>query len=471
MTTLSLPILFAVSRDFSMNHDSMVEGARAVCHIAKHFSELKARATELTREAAAQRRGYFLPEEGFEVKSILASYWSGRNALLELIHDYRTDSDSDSPQRESQFLTAFSAAIVLVDAARFLRESFHDLELVRAKLNEAAEEFGIPAGCYDQVQRSLFDARHAWHLYHAIRYFQANHDSLQLLASTPSHGDLWSVITSLEHRLDVPISQFARASLRVRSAAMTRRLTLNLFQKSMYGLQKLAGLLLAEKYVRLGHEPYLLDDVRGQLAEILQPGDLLVVRKEFAVTNYFLPGYWPHTALYLGRAQELDALGISRIDSIGKRWERIAHSAHDAKPLTVLESMKDGVHLRSLDSPYRCDSIVVLRLPLKADDIATGLSRALAHEGKPYDFSFDFRRADQLVCTEVAYRGFEGVGGVHFPLVRRAGRPTLSGSDLIELATDGQRLNPVAVYAPRLTQGGDRLICGDACRAILRQAR
>ncbi|MFP6678373.1 MAG: YiiX/YebB-like N1pC/P60 family cysteine hydrolase [Pirellulaceae bacterium] len=452
-----------------MDDDSLVEGARAVCQIAAHFTELKTRATELTAAARAQHRGYFVPEEGLEVMSILASYWSGRNALLELIHDYRTDFAADGPPKDIAFLTAFSAALVLVDAARYLRESFHDLELVRAKLNEAAEEFGIPAGSYDQVQRSLFDPRHAWHLYHAIHYFQANRDLLEKQCSQPPFASLWSVVTSLEHRLDVPISRYARASLRARGAALTRRLTLTLLQRSMYGLQKLAGLLLAEKYVRLGHEPNLQEDIRRQLAEILRPGDLLVVRKEFAITNYFLPGYWPHAALYLGGVGELDALGIPRVDSVSKQWTRIANSVDDVKPLTVLESMKDGVHLRSLDSPYRCDSIVVLRLPLPPEDIATGLARALAHEGKPYDFSFDFRRADQLVCTEVAFRGFEGVGGVHFPLVRRAGRPTLSGSDLIQLATAGDVLSPVAVYAPRLSHGNNGVIRGDACRAVLKE--
>ena len=74
--------------------------------------------------------------------------------------------------------------------------------------------------------------------------------------------------------------------------------------------------------------------------------------------------------------------------------------------------------------------------------------RGLLHAGKPYDFDFDFRRSDRLVCTEVIYRSFEGLGDVRLPLVLRAGRPTLSGSDLIEMTIDGTSFDPVLAYAP-----------------------
>ena len=110
--------------------------------------------------------------------------------------------------------------------------------------------------------------------------------------------------------------------------------------------------------------------------------------------------------------------------------------------------MRDGVRIRSVASPLASDSVVLIRPCLERDHLAKGLARCLAHEGKPYDFDFDFRRSDRLVCTEVVYRAFDGLGTVHLPLVSRAGRPTLSGSDLIQMAREGQQFAPVGVFAP-----------------------
>ena len=81
-------------------------------------------------------------------------------------------------------------------------------------------------------------------------------------------------------------------------------------------------------------------------------------------------------------------------------------------------------------------------------DIARVITRALGHEGKPYDFDFDFTRSDRLVCTEVVYRAYEGIGDVQFELTRRAGRWTLSAEDLLNMAVDGRHFEVVAVYSP-----------------------
>ena len=115
--------------------------------------------------------------------------------------------------------------------------------------------------------------------------------------------------------------------------------------------------------------------------------------------------------------------------------------------------MKDGVRIRSLSSPFGADSVVVLRPRLDAREIAVALSKGLAHEGKPYDFNFDFTRSDRLVCTEVVYRAYQGVGRIHLELTRRAGRLTLAGSDLIAEGRRRIHFEPVAVYAPAYAEG------------------
>ena len=90
--------------------------------------------------------------------------------------------------------------------------------------------------------------------------------------------------------------------------------------------------------------------------------------------------------------------------------------------------------MRSLSCPFGSDAITIIRSSIDRQEIASAIGRGFFHDGKPYDFDFDFARSDRLVCTEVVYRSYEGVGGVEFQLTRRAGRLNLSAEDLLRKA-------------------------------------
>jgi hypothetical protein len=97
---------------------------------------------------------------------------------------------------------------------------------------------------------------------------------------------------------------------------------------------------------------------------------------------------------------------------------------------------KDGVRNGPAAETLEVDACVVLRPPLTAEEIETGLARAREHEGKLYDFLFDFRTADRLVCTEVVYRGFHGIGAVRFRLEETGGRLCLPAESLVDQALE-----------------------------------
>ena len=447
-------------------------GVRTVTHVARYFDELKASALLLSGEVGVAERGYFVPDEEDAIRGLLISYWQSRSALLELIQSFHFDRDLSEESRPRAFLVALAATLVLVDAARFLREQFHDNRRLRRIWNQPAPNFGIPSGTYDTVQKSLFSARHAWHLYHAQQYFNEHESELCSIANETGLHEIWEIIQRLKQRLDVGVAQFARTKLRVRSDQVARSLGRNVIVRAMYGIQKMVSGMMADVYVRPGHQPALPQPITDQLHGLLAPGDVLIVRKEYALTNYFLPGYWPHAALYLGHPAELALLGIQDHEHVRPRWARLLEASHPerrgvAQPRRVLESMKDGVLLRSLNSPFASDSILVIRPQLTQTQIADGLARALAHEGKPYDFDFNFGRSDRLVCTEVVYRAFDGLGDIEIPLCRRAGRPTLSGGDLVDLALSRVHFDPVLVYAPSFAP---EVVQGSGAMEIIRAA-
>lgn len=438
-------------------------GLRTVVQMAEYFRDLKLRAAAIAERIKPQERGYFSTVEDDDTRPILVSYWHARNALFDLITSFQDDDELDDGSRREAFLIAFAAALLLVDAARFLREVAHLRPIVRRKFNEPAPQFGVPGGVYDAVQKSLVSARHGWHLYHAVHYFDDHEAELREIGQGTEYAPLLACIDALRHRLDVSITQFAKAKLRTRADQVLRQVGRTLIGQALYGIQKLAGSLAADKYLRYGHRPGLPSDVAAQIRQLLTPGDVLVVRKEYALTNYFLPGYWPHAALYLGDTAALVELGVPEQEYVKPRWARLLEASANSTG-HVLESMRDGVNLRTLSSPFASDSVVVLRPSISRENLGRALARGIAHEGKAYDFDFDFRRADRLVCTEVVYRAYDGVGSINIPLVQRAGRPTLSGSDLIQMGIRGTNFTPVAAFAPLLTPG---VIVGPQARSVL----
>jgi hypothetical protein len=154
--------------------------------------------------------------------------------------------------------------------------------------------------------------------------------------------------------------------------------------------------------------------LRNQILTIAKPGDVFITRHDDALSNWFLPGFWPHAALFVGEFDD--------------------HPTGEKFGASFLESKKDGVKIRHEEETLAVDALVVLRPPLTKTDLQRALSRAISHRGKPYDFLFDFRTADRLVCTEVVYRGYHGIGPIRFELREVGGRLCLPAEEFLNQA-------------------------------------
>jgi hypothetical protein len=182
-----------------------------------------------------------------------------------------------------------------------------------------------------------------------------------------------------------------------------------------------------------------------QIAQLkLQPGDILLERREWYLSNVGLPGYWPHAALYIGTPEErrdyftdaevrewVRSKGESsgEIDGLLKRdfpeaYKEMAKLEHE-NPHRVLEAMSEGVSFTSLEHSAEADSLGVLRPRLNKTAKAEALYRAFRYAGRPYDFNFDFDTDQSLVCTELVCKAYEPNGtskGLSFPVEMMLGR-------------------------------------------------
>ena len=412
----------------------------------------------------ASARGYFKPAEEEALTSWFARFLTVRSSLWELLEEIADEVEWDidrvvANEDWRRFGVGYLAACVIVALDRFLVEHVAVDTLVQRKLNEEVPQLRIPRKQFTRVFESVSEPRHALMLLHAVRMRTRHRAVLDALAEGDSEEYAWifGAIARWEGALDTSRRAYARRLLRYGRHSLRRR-GASARQKAIFGLLQASGRVVAELRPRL-RPARVTPEVGGRLRQLLRPGDVLVTRYDVAASNLFLPGFWPHAALYVGVKSDLQPEDIELEPRVDALWQ---------EPLRVLEALKDGVLLRPLESTLGVDAVAVIRPRLELSEIARGLGRALRHEGKMYNFDFDFFRGDRLVCTEVVYRAFDGLGSLDIGLHERAGRPTLSAEDLLDLALDSRGFEPVAVFGAPSCAG--ELVQGETARRALAES-
>lgn len=431
--------------------ESLSGTARAVLSLAPAVADVDTDVDELESLQAAVRRGYFTPQEDEIVRARFALYLTARAALLEVIDDLRPIAlGKASRSKEFQiraFTIGYTAACLLVRAGRYLVQQIAGEPVLRAKLDEAEPRFRIPAGQFSAVYRSTTNPKNAWRLANARRFADENREAIEALSRDPEFGKIVEHLRRSERTLDISPTHYLKARMRFRLFSFRRR-RISGYHKVMFAVLEGSGRLFSNlrDHWRTKRVLRLKKYVEGAL----KPGDVIVTRHEAALTNLFLPGFWPHVALYIGPSSGCKELGLSLDADRADRWKG---------SVRVLEARKDGVLFRPLEETLNVDYVAVIRPTLSLDQIGKALSRAVTHEGKLYDFGFDFSRADRMVCTEVVYRAYDGIGGLRITPTLRAGRMTVSAEDLLDLAIDRKGFEPVALYGTSNAQR--KLITGD----------
>lgn len=194
------------------------------------------------------------------------------------------------------------------------------------------------------------------------------------------------------------------------------------------------------------HQALISQEQVAQMRGKLLPGDILLERREWYLSNIGLPGYWSHVALYIGSPAErvkyfddpeitqwLETEGLTGADfeRLLQQKQPPAYKAskqkwHDDEP-ALIEAISDGVVFTSLEYSAAADSVAVLRPKLSKVEKAKAILHAFGLSGRPYDFSFDFQRDSALVCTELVYKAYEG--RLKFDIPKMMGHFVLPAND------------------------------------------
>ncbi len=366
---------------------------------------------------------------------------------------YRFDpSRAERPLFLRSFLLTFTAEAALFEKSVRLTRLLVPNPAVKTFLDAPHSELALPEHTFSRFREEFLGARDEARVIAGEQYLRfldrtlAARQTAAELGAEPLWRDLerhLAIIagTGILERAELT----ARADLQVVKRAVRR---------TWYPTQKgIADWMGNVKTRRVGH--YLITG--EQLAVVdkrLEPGDIVLSRKNWYLSNVGLPGFWPHAILSIGDPEELGQAAAGdevrsylqsltgqdlTIDQYLRQtfpsaWARY-HAGLDGEPIELIEAVGEGVLLNSL-SGAAGDYLAVLRPRLSQLAKVQAIIEAFRHLDKPYDFDFDFATDHALVCTEVVWRSYRpgpGKDGLELPLVELAGRLTLPANQIARL--------------------------------------
>lgn len=436
--------------------------------IAGTVDELKASVLathhEIAKAMERDGRTYFTQSEDDRIRWHFVTYLSLRSALMRMVAMYAGFESVKEPELKARcFLLGYGSAATAFETAIFLVKQYRDNASMRAKLNEPDAAWDLKAGSFDDIYYSVTASRNNEIFGEFSEYFK--------------HRD-WSAVPEAElafirDRVDGADKAIQEAGLSHTRALFSR--ILNEVKKDtytpVYNVQSMVSSMIGD--IRIAtREPFITPETIEQVRGRLQPGDILIERRNWFLSNAFLPGFWPHAALYVGSPADLEALGIADHPEVRNKWEAYARDDAEGHPHAVIEAVGEGVLFTSLEHSIHCDYLAVFRPKLSRDQIAQVIVNAFRHQGKPYDFEFDFQTSDKLVCTELVYRAVADM--IRLDLVEIMGRRTLPALEIVrkfrnELGRPDAELEfvlflDVAPGADRATDSTPEALCGSVDR-------
>lgn len=409
------------------------------------------------RQAIAEAHGrpeLFGPNDDREPRVPAACERESARRLWQRVLDYHLALDSigrfhadyagldDARVRARSFQLARAAHLIGYRAAL----DFIDVTAANATigllLNEPAGDVGLPSGTYDRYKFRFLNVQRA-----------AEFVALQAIAVTLPLDD-----GALRAAIEEDSDAIVRAGLG-KGEAMTLVNGLDIVRKAGFTAWFPVQAGVAEwmgdaKVARPGRDLISPAQIR-EIAGRLEPGDILLERREWYLSNIGLPGFWPHAALLIGTPAERRAYFD---DDAVRAWvrgrgeasgdfERLLQARFPAayraalEPQEaghaprVIEAISEGVSFTTLEHSAAADSLAVLRPRLAKVEKALAILRAFGYAGRPYDFDFDFRTDAALVCTELVYKAFEpapDMQGLRLPLLDFLGRPATPANEIVK---------------------------------------
>ncbi len=405
---------------------------RALVKRAKEERDAWRRELSAIRQRLAKDNGIVRGAVHVRLVGIKRSYLTLREELYPLAFKHvgiitREDMAYPPDLRLQAIALSSLAAATLYENAAVLQQMTAAIPGMKDLLNQADPSQGIPAHLWDHIEREYASPDHR-HLFKAGLKFLDSHQSSTEPPDpflTYVGEELGGMAAAFQIR-DEPLHQrYARLLRHYESRTVATGLT-GLEQSKVQTSKGFGNLVGAFEFRKgkLFDQPQWVDFVN----ERLQPGDILLEKTPFRVTDKFIPGHFGHVALYVGTAEQLKALGL---------WDHLSvvpYHAELSRGRTIVEALRDGTQINSVAHFLNIDDLAILRPKpgsIPHEDVLQAIQLAFTHVGKRYDFGFDTNTWDTIVCSELAFQTYVNV---EWPFGKTLGSYTISPDDVAIMA-------------------------------------
>lgn len=382
-----------------------------------------------------------------ELNEGLAKHLALRKRLFQVAEAHECWLDANGPvadmtpdQRLKGIMLSLSAALTLYDNYLLAISLYQEDPRLRMLLNNKDVGYDIDYGELNRVSMSFASEETRNRVRQGITYYEAEIGKSQDLLVQDTHMLYLNqlISQSVSYSMTKGFSPLAYVGRKIGFyAPFTVESLLRLKSEGVNMSSMIFGNTIGLVETRRGK----LDgrvEVAEDLTGNLQVGDILIERTPFRLTDSFIPGYWGHAALWVGSEAELQGLGIWN-DPVMQPYQDVIRNGR-----RVIEALRSGVELNSLDHFLNVDDVAVLRYGgLGPQEKARVILQALRQMGKRYDFNFDVETRDRLGCAELIYHAY---GEADWPTHKQLGRSVIVPDDIAVRAVGDGPLLAVRLY-------------------------
>ncbi|MBU3092496.1 hypothetical protein K2F40_13705 [Clostridium sp. CM028] len=373
------------------------------------------------------------------------SYVGCYNELNETREKYKNKlilkHTEDSHTKYKNILLIYASTIAIRKNAVLLANIIEKNKYLESMLNEARPEYNINKKQYYYITQEITEIYYMISLFRNKHYFDFMVNHYEVYGYERDENE--------EELLNYASYNYLNVIKLVKNHRnIVKNNMINFFGKNIFDFwfpfQKWIAISITGVDYSSRKEKYVSNEDINIIKEELLPGDILLKRNNYQLTNLGLPGFWTHTGIYIGCLEKLDKyfndIPLGDCLCVSEYVKVIYPKVYDSlcnenNGEYIIEVIAPGVVINPLDAIAKVDYFSALRPKLPKEDKLKALFTAFESLGKAYDYNFDIMTDNALFCSELIYKSYlcsRNKKGLTFNLEAKAGRLLLSPNNIIK---------------------------------------